>query len=130
MSFFDIFRSKKPSPVSDNGIWIEVAGKLAGMLWTLINEHPSVLSNVNARVALLEDWNPVITASAVATNKFGHMEVVATVMLRENEEALILWVNTLKDLGGSQFAVFETEQYAKLLTNMLRNQVEGLSTGI
>jgi hypothetical protein len=124
MGLFD-FLTKKPSQntQSDAMIWVEVAGKIAGTIWHLIQTDPKFLANPFTRVVLRNDWNVGIASDQCDPEKILGSRDVAFAFLREDQQAYNKWVEGLKN-ASPMFHQIETEQFAKVLTRKLREQVQ------
>lgn len=121
MGLFGLFGKKNPQP--DGLAWAEVAGKLAGTLWHLMQTDPKMLASPYARVVLRDDWNVGIAADPRDPNKLLGPNDISFVLLREDHAALEEWVNELRSNQGPMFQQIATEQYAKKLVRVLMSNV-------
>ena len=111
MSFFGLFGKKKTVP--DTMAWAEVAGKISGMLWHLMQTDPKVLASPFARVVLRDDWTVGIANDQRDPKKILGNRDVCFVFLQEDQAALQSWVKELRSTTVPVFQQAATEQYAK-----------------
>ena len=124
MGLFDFFKTPAPRvPQSDAMAWVEVAGKIAGTIWHLLQNDPKMIANPFARILLRDDWNVGVANSQCDPEKILGEHDVAFVLLREDQTAYNKWVEGLRT-GSPTFQQMETEQFAKALTRKLRERVE------
>ncbi len=124
MGLFDFFR-KKPEPKlpsNDVSLWVDVAAKTAGTLWTLLDHDPKMLADLYARVVLSSNWSVGIACGKCAPDAILGEADVAFVFLREDSESFDRWAKSIQEDSGP-FLLIETEQFAKRLTMKLRERV-------
>ena len=122
MGLFDFFKTtEKTQP--DEMAWVEVAGKIAGTIWHLLQNDPKMLASPLARVLLRDDWNVGLANSQFDPEKVLGAHDITIVFLREDQVAYDKWVGGLKT-DSPTFQQIETEQFAKTLTRKLRERVE------
>ena len=130
MGLFDMFRSQKPAATAsakdqhDAAAWFEVAGKLSGTLWYLMQHDPKMLMNQYARVVLDGQWNVGIAADYRDPDKVLGSNDVAFVFLREDMPALKTWIQEMQSNPTPTFQRIATEEFAKKLTLTLASRVE------
>ena len=122
MGLFGIFGKKKTQP--DALAWAEVAGKLSGTLWHLMQTDPKILANPYARIVLRDDWNIGIAADYRDPDKLLGPNDVSFVLLQEDRSALHEWVRQLQSNQSPMFQQIATEQYAKKLVRVLMSNVD------
>lgn len=113
---------KIQSDLDDITLWADVAAKTAGILWTLLQTNPEMLLNPYARILLHDDWNVSVACSQCDPTKILGSQDVAFALLLENQSAYDKWVEGLKS-GSATFQKIETEQFARSLVGLLREQV-------
>lgn len=121
MGLLGLFGKKKPQP--DALAWAEVASKLSGTLWHLMQTDPKMLASPYARVILRDDWNLGIAADRREPDKLLGPNDVSFVLLQEDRSALEEWVNELQSNQSPVFQQIATEQYAKKLVRVLMSNV-------
>ena len=121
MGLFGLFGKKQRQP--DSLAWAEVAGKLSGTLWHLMQTDPKMLANPYARVVLGGDWNVGIAADYRDPDKLLGPNDVSFVLLQEDRSALEEWINELRSNQSPVFQQIATEQYAKKLVRVLMSNV-------
>lgn len=121
MGLFGLFGKKKPQP--DALAWAEVASKLAGTLWHLMQTDPKMLASPYARVVLRDDWNVGIAADHRDPTKLLGANDISFVLLQEDRAALEEWVNELRSNQSPMFQQIATESYAKKLVRVLMSNV-------
>ncbi len=122
MALFGLFGKKKAQP--DALAWAEVAGKLSGTLWHLMQTDPKMLASPYARVVLRNDWNVGIAADRRDPDKLLGPSDVSFVLLQEDRSALTEWVNELRSNPSPVFQQIATEEYAKKLVRVLMSNVD------
>lgn len=115
MALFGLF-GKKPEPAIN---WPDVAGRIAGMLQTLLNSDPKGLASPYARVVLRKDGNVFMCSDKRDPRQILGWGDLSFVFLRENQTALETWVEELRSAGSPPFQQIATEEFAKSLTRVL-----------
>ena len=122
MALFGLFGKKKQTASTE--IWIDVAAKLSGTLWHLMQTDPRILASPFARVVLRDDWNVGIFSDKRDPEKLLGTHDVCFVFLQEDATALAHWVDELKSHSSPLFQQAATEQYAKKLVRVLMANVQ------
>lgn len=122
MALFVIF-GKKPEQTI---VWHEVAGRISGLLLTLLNTDPKGLASPYARVVLRKDGTIFLAADKRDPRQILGWGDLSYVFLRENQAALETWVDELKSASSAPFQQIATEEFAKSLTRVL---MQSVSTG-
>jgi len=124
MGLFDLFKRKEQRelPSDDLMLWVNVAAKTAGTLWTLLHQDPKMLTDPYARVILRSDWGVGIACGKRAPSAILGESDVAFVFLREDSESFSRWAGCVQE-NSEAFLRIETEQFAKRLTATLRERV-------
>lgn len=103
--------------------WAEVAGRIAGMLLTLLSTDPKGLASPFARVILRKDGTVFLAADKRDPRQILGWGDLSFVFLRENQAALETWIGELKEAGSPFFQQAATEEFAKSLTRVLMQSV-------
>ena len=119
MALFGLFGKKQEQAIS----WPEVAGRIAGMLLTLLNTDPKGLASPYARVVLRKDGTIFLAADKRNPRQILGWGDLSFVFLRENQTALETWVDEMKAAGSPPFQQIATEEFAKTLTRVLMQSV-------
>ena len=119
MSLFGMFRKKEDEPPN----WPEIAGRIAGLLWTLLSTEPKRLASPYARIVLRNDWSVFLAEDKRDPKYILGWGDVTYVFLRENQSALSQWVEELKSNLSPPFQLIATEEYAKSLSQVLMQSV-------
>lgn len=119
MSLFGLFGKKQQQPIN----WPEVAGKITGMLLTLLNTDPGGLASQYARLVLRKDGTIFLATDKRDPRQILGWGDLTFVFLRENQGALETWVKELKSADSPPFQQIATEEFAKSLTRTLMQSV-------
>lgn len=124
MGFFGFFKTQAPKTTQpDAAAWFDVAGRVAGTIWHLLQSDPKMIANPFTRILLRDDWSVRVANSQCEPDKVLGAHDVAFVFLREDQAVYNKWVEGLKT-GSPPFQQMETEQFAKALMRKLRERVE------
>ena len=119
---FGMFGKKQPP--SDGEAWFMVASKTASLLEALMQSNPQMLADPYARVMLRDDWSVYAAADKRDPAKILGSRDVTCYLLREDQQALSIWVNQLRDSGGGPFSQIATDEFAKHIVHTMRRNVQ------
>ena len=119
MALFGLFGKKSEPEIN----WLEIAGRISGMLITLLNTDPKGLASPYARLILRKDGSVFLSADKRDPKQILGWGDIGFVFLRENQSALENWVNELKTTDSPLFQQAATEEFAKSLTRILMQRV-------
>jgi hypothetical protein len=100
MALFGLLRKKPEKVIS----WTAVAGRIAGMLLTMLNTDPKGLASPYSRVVLRKDGTVFIAADKRDLRQILGRGDLSYVFLRENQAALKAWVDELKVTDSPHFS--------------------------
>lgn len=115
MALFGIFGKKQEQAIN----WPDVAGRISGMLLTLLNTDPKALASPYARVILQKDGRVFLASDKRDPRQILGWGDLSFVSLRESQSALEAWVDELKSADSPFFQHVATENFAKSLTRVL-----------
>ena len=120
MALFGLFGKKELQPPD----WAAIAGRISGLLWTLLNTDPKRLASPYARIVLRNDWSVFLVADKRDPRQLLGWGDVSYVFIREEQEVLAKWIDEMRLNSSPPFQKIATEQFAKVLTRILMKSVE------
>lgn len=120
MAFFGHF-GKKHVETPD---WPAIAGRISEILWTLLNTDPNRLASPYARIVLRKDWSVFLAADKRDPRQILGWGDISYVFVREEQAALVKWVDEMKLDSSAIFQKIATEEFSKVLTRILMKSVE------
>ena len=119
MTLFGLFGKKPEQTIS----WPDVAGRISGMLLTMLHTDPKGLVSQYARVVLRKGGTVFLASDKRDPRQILGWGDLTFVFLRENQGALAAWVDELKAADSPTFQQIATEEYAKGLTRRFMQRV-------